>query len=99
MSSTDIDVTTTTKLKPPVLYKVVFLNDDKTPFDFVILVLMQIFRKTNEEAVALAQQIHEQGSGLAGIYHFEIAEAKKEQTLTLAREHEFPLKVRLEEVY
>lgn len=82
----------------PKLYKVVFLNDDVTRFDFVINVLIEIFGKNKIEAIQLTQQIHEEGSGIAGIYYKEIAEQKRNETLNLARSYGFPLQVILEEV-
>ena len=64
------------KTKRPSMYKVILLNDDYTPMDFVIFVLKKFFRKSDVEATSIMLQVHNQGSGLAGIYTAEIAETK-----------------------
>jgi ATP-dependent Clp protease adaptor protein ClpS len=80
----------------PSLYKVVFINDDKTPMQFVIEVLSTIFHKDLDDAKDITLEIHNTGSGIAGVYPFEIAEQKVIETTTLARAHSFPLQVSLE---
>ncbi len=87
---------TTVALEPPKDWKVVFLNDDVTPMEFVVCVLTEIFRHDPETAFNLTREIHEQGSGVAGIYSHEIAEQKGMDTTTIARKNGFPLKVTLE---
>lgn len=78
------------------LYKVIFHNDDVTSFGFVIGVLMGYFNKSAQDAEKLAVEVHETGSGLAGIYTLELAELKKDQTISLARAYKFPLYLTLE---
>lgn len=85
------------ELEEPKLYKVLLLNDDYTSMDFVIMVLMEIFHKDAKSANAIMYKIHEEGSGLCGVYDYEIAETKIAQVHTLAKEHEFPLRATLEE--
>lgn len=85
------------KLKRPNKYKVIFHNDDKTPFQFVELVLMDIFHKSKVEAELLAQKIHESGKAIVGIYVLEIASTKQALVITNARKLGFPLVCTLEE--
>ena len=85
------------KIAVPPKYKVVFLNDNSTPIDFVIGVLTDVYRHSLETAKQLTLTIHNEGAGVAGIYTFEIAEQKANETVTLARASGFPLRVTLEE--
>ena len=85
------------KNKEPKRYKVVFLNDDTTPMEFVISVLMEIFKHSEDTAKDITMEIHEEGSGVVGVYTHEIAEHKAVETTNLARNHGFQLQVRLEE--
>lgn len=78
-------------------WSVIFHNDDKTTFEFVIAVLSEVFNKSPAEAFEIASIIHEQGSEVVGVYAYEIAEEKKEQTIKLARAYNFPLNVTIEE--
>ncbi len=80
----------------PKLWKVLLLNDDYTPMEFVVDVLTQVFRKSEEEAVAIMLQVHHAGVGLAGVYTFEIAETKIMQTEDMARSEGHPLQCSLE---
>ncbi len=80
------------KLTYPSMYKVLLLNDDFTPMDFVVFVLKKFFNKTEEEAHDIMLKVHSEGVGIAGIYPFEIAEMKSAQVNTYAKEHEHPLK-------
>jgi ATP-dependent Clp protease adaptor protein ClpS len=80
----------------PKMYKVVFLNDDVTTFDFVIYLLEFLFNKTKSEAIELTLKIHNEGKGVAGIFYKEIAEQKRIQSIYLARKNGFPLNVELE---
>ena len=84
-------------LKEPKKYKVIFLNDDSTPMEFVIEVLTKIFKHNVETATNLTMKIHEEGSGIVGIYTHEIAEMKATETMNLARNHGFQLVLKLEE--
>lgn len=83
--------------REPRMYKVIFLNDDTTPMDFVVQVLKEIFKHTDKTATALTMEIHTENSGVVGVYNHEIAEQKAVETTTLARDHGFQLQVRLEE--
>ena len=85
------------EIKQPKRYKVVFLNDDTTPMEFVINVLIDIFKHTEDTAKDITMQIHEEGSGVVGVYTYEIAEQKAVETTTLARNHGFQLQIRVEE--
>lgn len=98
-TSTDIqiDEKVKSKIKEPGLWKVVFLNDDSTPIDFVISLLIEIFRHGLESAKEITMQVHETGSGVAGLYSFEIAEAKANEATTLSRSNGFPLQIKIEE--
>ena len=84
-------------VQEPKKWKVIFLNDDYTPMDFVIQVLQQIFKHSQETATSITMQIHNEGSGIAGIYTFDIAEVKAVESTTLARTNGFPLQVKMEE--
>lgn len=81
----------------PKRYKVLMHNDDYTSMEFVVDVLMNIFRKSEAEAVRLMHTIHNENHAVCGIYTKEIAETKIEQTTELARENGFPLKCTMEE--
>lgn len=85
------------KQKEPTLYKVVLLNDDYTTMEFVVQVLEEVFQKTPAEAFRIMMHVHVNGRGIAGVYPWEIAEAKAERTISLARESGFPLKAITEE--
>ena len=85
------------KVEEPPLFKVLLHNDDYTTMDFVIWVLESIFGMSEEQAIQVMLNVHLRGLGVAGIYTFEIAETKVEQTTTLAREHEYPLLVTMEQ--
>lgn len=87
---------TKTVFKEPGMYQVVFVNDDTTPMDFVIQVLVDFFRHTAERATSITQQVHNNGSGVAGVYPYEIAEQKGVETTMFAREHGYPLVVKVE---
>ncbi len=82
--------------KEPPMYKVVLLNDDYTTMDFVVLVLKEVFRKSEPEAEQIMLEVHSNGSGMAGIFTKDIAETKISRTHQLARQNEFPLKCSLE---
>ncbi len=84
------------KAKKPSQYRVLLLNDDFTPMDFVISILMQIFKKTQEEATRIMLNVHETGIGIAGVYTFEVAETKVAQVLDSAKRAGHPLKCTLE---
>lgn len=85
------------KTKEPTLYKVIILNDDFTPREFVVHVLQRFFAKNEDQATTLMLQVHHKGAGLAGVYPFEIAETKTYQVNTYAKQNLFPLKCVMEE--
>lgn len=84
------------KIKEPKKFKVVILNDDFTPMDFVVAVLVAIFKHSESNAIRLTMQIHNEGSAVAGIYNHEIAEQKGLETTNVARENGHPLQVKVE---
>lgn len=86
-----------TKLKPPPLYKVLLLNDDFTPMDFVVQILQQYFSKSREQATQIMLKVHNEGAGLCGIYPRDVAETKVQQVTGLAREQQHPLQCVMEE--
>ena len=88
----DTDTETLIKVKVPSLYKVVLLNDDYTPMDFVIQILEEIFSKSAAEAHKLALDVHATGRGIAGIYSREVAEQKVYECKVIAQQHRHPLK-------
>ena len=79
------------KLSPPALYRVVMLNDDYTPMDFVVAALRRFFHKDLDEATELMLQIHYSGSAICGIYPLDVAETKAAQVMESARQKEHPL--------
>ena len=83
----------TKKPKPPRKFKVIYHNDDWTPMEFVTWSLMEFFNRTEVDAQSLTLQVHKEGSAIAGIYDFQIAEQKIYEVLTAAKENEFPLRV------
>lgn len=93
----EVDEKVKVKHKEPNLYKVILLNDDKTPIDFVISLLVELFKHSTETAYAITLKVHEEGSGVAGVYSFEIAEQKVVEAVEVSRSHGFPLGLKLEE--
>ncbi|MEH6503844.1 MAG: ATP-dependent Clp protease adapter ClpS [Cycloclasticus sp.] len=85
------------KLQKPPMYKVLLLNDDFTPMDFVVSVLQTIFFKTKEEAVRITMNVHTTGIGVCGVYTKDIAETKVQQVIQSAQENQHPLQCTLEE--
>jgi len=90
-------IDTEIELQEPKKYKVILLNDNYSTVEFVIQVLMQIFKKNLEEATAITMSIHENGRGVCGIYTYEIAQTKVAEVRANARKAEFPLKAIVEE--
>ena len=95
-SSAGVVVQTRTKTKKPSMYKVLMLNDDYTPMEFVVDVLQQIFQKNREEATKIMLHVHQKGVGVCGVYTYEIAETKVTQTVDYARKNQHPLQCTLE---
>ena len=96
----DGNTTTITKTKPktkkPSLYKVLMLNDDYTPMEFVVLTLQRFFKMTLEDATRVMLHVHQRGVGVCGIFTYEVAETKVNQVIDFAREHQHPLQCTLE---
>lgn len=84
------------EVKEPDMFKVVFINDDYTPFDFVVLMLVKYFQKSKAEATLFAQEVHSKGKGIAGIYTFDIARTKSIQVNAHSLNAEYPLKTTIE---
>lgn len=93
----DSSVQDVPKLDTPKMYKVILLNDDYTPMDFVVLVLRRFFSKTEEQATQIMLDVHKKGAGVAGVFSLEIAEMKVMQVNQFAQLNQYPLKSTLEE--
>lgn len=101
MAMTDVDVKIDEKIKisisEPKRYKVLFLNDDKTPIDFVIELMMRVFKHTREVAEQLTLAVHNEGSAVVGVYNYEIAEQKGVEATNQARQAGFPLQIKIDQ--
>jgi len=84
------------KTAPPSMYKVILLNDDYTPMEFVVQILQKFFSKNLEQATQIMLKVHTEGSGVCGVYPHDIAETKVNQVLDFAREHQHPLQCTME---
>lgn len=84
------------EVKKPPLYKVILLNDDYTPMEFVVIVLMKFFRMDQEKATQFMLAVHTTGSAVVGIFPRDIAETKSEQVNAFAQEHDHPLRSTVE---
>ncbi|MGE5129128.1 MAG: ATP-dependent Clp protease adapter ClpS [Sphingomonadaceae bacterium] len=85
------------KLKPPPLFKVMLLNDDYTPMEFVVLVLQKFFGMTRERATQVMLKVHREGIGVCGVYPRDVATTKVQQVAAYARKHQHPLQCVMEE--
>jgi ATP-dependent Clp protease adaptor protein ClpS len=85
------------KVKPPPLYKVLLLNDDYTPMDFVVVVLQKFFAMSREQATRIMLKVHREGVGVCGTYPRDVAASKVEQVSSYARQHQHPLACVMEE--
>src|SRR5262249_61946048 len=85
-----------TKTKRPSLYKVLLLNDDYTPMEFVVHILERFFNKNRDEATTIMLHVHQNGVGVCGVFTYEVAETKVAQVLDLARRNEHPLQCTME---
>ena len=85
------------KLKPPAMFKVVLLNDDFTPMEFVIMVIQQYFNKDRETASQIMLKVHRDGRGICGVFSRDVAATKVEQVVTHARQAGHPLQCVMEE--
>ncbi len=84
------------KTRKPSMYRVIMLNDDYTPMEFVVMVLERFFSKSNDEAIKIMLHVHQKGVGVCGVYTYEVAETKVNQVMDLAKEHQHPLQCTLE---
>ena len=84
------------KTKKPSMYKVLLLNDDYTPMEFVVLVLTSIFSMEGEKATEVMLHVHRKGVGVCGVYSFDVAETKVAQVMNFARRNEHPLQCTME---
>jgi ATP-dependent Clp protease adaptor protein ClpS len=84
------------KTKRPSLYKVLLLNDDYTPMDFVVYVLERFFNKGHDEANRIMMHVHQKGVGVCGVYTYEVAETKVAQVTNFSRQHQHPLQCTME---
>ncbi|WGF88358.1 ATP-dependent Clp protease adapter ClpS [Marinivivus vitaminiproducens] len=95
-SQTDVVTKTRAKTQKPSLYKVLMLNDDYTPMEFVVGVLERFFSKSPEDATRIMLQVHQKGVGVCGVYTYEVAETKVTQVIDHARQHQHPLQCTME---
>jgi ATP-dependent Clp protease adaptor protein ClpS len=93
---TGIVTKTRAKTKKPSLYKVLILNDDYTPMEFVVHTLERFFNKSREEATRIMLHVHRRGVGICGVFTYEVAETKVTQVMDFARQHQHPLQCTLE---
>jgi ATP-dependent Clp protease adaptor protein ClpS len=87
---------TRTKTQKPSMYKVLLLNDDYTPMEFVIYVLQRFFSKSAEDATKVMLHVHQSGVGICGVFTYEVAETKVTQVMDMARQHDHPLQCTME---
>lgn len=94
----ETDTAHETEIREPSMYRVIMHNDHYTTMEFVVMVLMSVFHKSEEEASRLMLQIHNSGSAVCGVYILDIAQTKVNHVHSLARREEYPLKCSIEEV-
>ena len=97
-SDSEVGIATKTRAKPkkPSQYKVLMLNDDYTPMEFVVMVLKRFFGMDLEQATRVMLHVHQKGVGVCGIFPYEVAETKVNQVMDFARQHQHPLQCTLE---
>ncbi|MBS4046255.1 ATP-dependent Clp protease adapter ClpS [Ferrovibrio terrae] len=95
---TEVGVVTKTrpKTQKPPMYKVLLLNDDYTPMEFVVHVLERFFNKAREDATRIMLHVHQKGVGICGVFTYEVAETKVTQVIDFARQHQHPLQCTME---
>jgi len=91
-TTSDIDI------KKPSRYQVILFNDEKTPMEFVIELLKNIYNHTQEKAESVTQSVHNEGKGVAGVYYYEVAEQKVHESILVSRSAGFPLTLDIEEL-
>ncbi|MBT5047578.1 MAG: ATP-dependent Clp protease adapter ClpS [Rhodospirillaceae bacterium] len=96
--TTGVVVRSKPKTRKPSMYKVIMLNDDYTPMEFVVMVLEGVFNRSHDEAVQIMLHVHQKGVGICGVYTYEVAETKVTQVMDMAQrqEHQHPLQCTLE---
>ncbi len=94
--STGLGVATQTRVKKPTPYRVLMLNDDYTPMEFVVHVVEKFFNKSQEDAYQIMMHVHQNGVGECGIFTYEVAETKVTQVMDFARKHQHPLQCVME---
>ncbi len=87
---------TRVRTKKPSMYRVLILNDDYTPMEFVVLILERFFNKSREQATRIMLHVHQKGVGVCGVYTYEVAETKVAQVMDMARRNEHPLQCTME---
>jgi ATP-dependent Clp protease adaptor protein ClpS len=95
-TGTGIVTKTRPKVKKPSLYKVLLLNDDYTPMEFVVHILEKFFAKNREDAVEVMLHVHRHGVGICGVFTYEVAETKVAQVIEFSRRHQHPLQCTME---
>ena len=93
---TGLALKTRPKTKKPAMYKVLMLNDDYTPMEFVVHVLENFFGKSQQEATTIMLHVHQRGVGICGVFTYEVAETKVTQVMDLARQQQHPLQCTIE---
>jgi ATP-dependent Clp protease adaptor protein ClpS len=94
--NTGVVVKTRPRTKKPAMYKVLMLNDDYTPMEFVVHVLERFFQKNRDEATRIMLHVHRRGVGVCGVFTYEVAETKVTQVMDLARQNQHPLQCTIE---
>jgi ATP-dependent Clp protease adaptor protein ClpS len=94
--NTGVVVKVRPQTRKPAMYKVLMLNDDYTPMEFVVRVLEGFFHKSREEATRIMLHVHRRGVGVCGVYTYEVAETKVTQVMDLARQNQYPLQCTIE---
>ena len=94
--TTGVVTKTKPKTKKPAMYKVLLLNDDYTPMEFVVMLLESIFHKSQEEATRIMLHVHQRGVGICGVFSYDVAETKVTQVMDTARSNEHPLQATME---
>ncbi len=95
-TGTAVVTQTKTKTQKPSMYRVLILNDDYTPMEFVTYVLERFFNKSRESAVRIMLHVHQNGVGVCGVFTYEVAETKVAQVIEAARRHQHPLQCTME---
>jgi ATP-dependent Clp protease adaptor protein ClpS len=95
-STTGVATKSRSKTKRPSLYKVLILNDDYTPMEFVVHILERFFNKARDEAVQIMLHVHRHGVGICGVFTYEVAETKVAQVIEFSRRHQHPLQCTME---